>query len=177
MPARGLAACGRPAWEVTREDVDRVVGELAAQGLAASTRRLYVQVFKNFHAFLVAGKAVAIEAAFGIRLADPVDEFNAARHVGADSVRGCPCDPAAGSPRSRTYSGQRRRGRHRLPVFAQVRDHVEVQAGAVCKTVGSAYVGSNPTPATTWENGPIAAETRPGGPFSSCPAVCHLVAL
>ena len=26
--------------------------------------------------------------------------------------------------------------------------------GAVCKTVGSAYVGSNPTPATTSENGP-----------------------
>jgi Phage integrase, N-terminal SAM-like domain len=52
--ARFLVACGRPAWEVTREDVDRVVGELAAQGLAASTRRLYVQVFKNFHAFLVA---------------------------------------------------------------------------------------------------------------------------
>ena len=51
---RFLAACGCPAWEVTREDVDRVVGELAAQGLAASTRRLYVQVFKNFHAFLVA---------------------------------------------------------------------------------------------------------------------------
>jgi hypothetical protein len=25
---------------------------------------------------------------------------------------------------------------------------MEVQAGAVCKTVGSAYVGSNPTPAT-----------------------------
>jgi hypothetical protein len=24
--------------------------------------------------------------------------------------------------------------------------------GAVCKTVGSAYVGSNPTPATTSEN-------------------------
>jgi integrase family protein with SAM-like domain len=83
--ARFLAACGRPAWEVTREDVDRVVGELAAQGLAASTRRLYVQVFKNFHAFLVARKAAAIEAAFGVRLADPVDEFNAARHVGADS--------------------------------------------------------------------------------------------
>src|ERR1700730_12643856 len=40
--------------------------------------------------------------------------------------------------------------------------------GAVCKTVGSAYVGSNPTPATTCENGPLAAETRPGGPFPSC---------
>src|SRR5580704_12490626 len=39
--------------------------------------------------------------------------------------------------------------------------------GAVCKTVGSAYVGSNPTPATTCENGPLAAETRPGGPFLS----------
>ena len=36
---RFLAACGRPAWEVTPEDIDRVVGELAAQGLAASTRR------------------------------------------------------------------------------------------------------------------------------------------
>ena len=31
---------------------------------------------------------------------------------------------------------------------------------AVCKTVGSAYVGSNPTPATTSENAPLAAETR-----------------
>ena len=75
---------------MTREDVDRVVGELAAQGLAASTRRLYVQVFKNFHAFLVARKAAAIEAAFGVRLADPVDEFNAARHVGADSPSATP---------------------------------------------------------------------------------------
>src|SRR5208337_2289577 len=43
--------------------------------------------------------------------------------------------------------------------------------GAVCKTVGSAYVGSNPTPATTCENGPLAAETRPGGPFRSCHGV------
>ena len=87
---RFLAACGRPAWEMTREDVDRVVGELAAQGLAASTRRQYVQAFKNFHRFLVARKAAAIEAAFGIRLADPVDEFNAARHVGADSPSASP---------------------------------------------------------------------------------------
>lgn len=78
---RFLAACGRPAWEVTREDVDRVVGELAAQGLAASTRRLYVQAFKNFHVFLVARKAAAIEGAFGVRLADPLDEFNAARQL------------------------------------------------------------------------------------------------
>ena len=44
------------------------------------------------------------------------------------------------------------------------------RGGEVCKTVGSAYVGSNPAPATS-ENGPLAAETRPGGPFPSCRAV------
>src|SRR5206468_12437850 len=52
-----------------------------------------------------------------------------------------------------------------------------MQAGAVCKTVGSAYVGSNPTPATTCENGPLAAETRPGGPFRSCHAMYQRVSL
>ena len=74
---RFLAARGRPAWEVTAEDVDRVVGELVAQGLATATRRGYVQAFKGFHRFLVARKAAEIEAVFGVRLADPVDEFNA----------------------------------------------------------------------------------------------------
>ena len=39
----------------------------------------------SFHRFLVARKAAEIEASFGVRLADPVDEFNAARHVGNDS--------------------------------------------------------------------------------------------
>jgi integrase/recombinase XerD len=87
---RFLAACGRPAWEVTCEDVDRVVAGLAAQGLAASTRRGYVQAFKSFHAFLVTRKAAEIEAAFGVRLVDPVDEFNAARHVGVDSPSATP---------------------------------------------------------------------------------------
>jgi integrase/recombinase XerD len=49
-----------------------------------------VQTFKGFHAFLSARKATAIEAAFGIRLADPVDEFNAAHHVSADSPAASP---------------------------------------------------------------------------------------
>ena len=49
----------------------------------------------------------------------------------ADNVRGCPCDPAAGSPRVRTHSGQRRCGKPHLVVFAQVTGHMEVQAGAV----------------------------------------------
>jgi integrase/recombinase XerD len=42
---RTLAALGRPAWEVTPEDIDRVVGELTVAGRAASTRRGYVQTF------------------------------------------------------------------------------------------------------------------------------------
>ncbi len=83
---RVLNLLGRPAWEVTVEDVDRVVGQLAAGGLASSTRRGYVQAFKGFHRFLTARKAVEIETLFGVRLACPVDEFNAARHVGDESA-------------------------------------------------------------------------------------------
>lgn len=82
---RFLTACGRPAWEVTRDDIDRVVGELATVGMATSTRRGYLSTFKGFFTFLCARKVVEIEAMFGMRLADPVDEFNAARHVGTDS--------------------------------------------------------------------------------------------
>ncbi|AWK76537.1 recombinase (plasmid) [Rhodococcus oxybenzonivorans] len=82
---RMLAALGRPVWEVTAADVDRVVGELASSGRSVSTRRNYVQVFKGFHRFLEVRKAAEIEAAFGVRLACPLDEFNAARHVGDDS--------------------------------------------------------------------------------------------
>jgi hypothetical protein len=94
----------------------------------------------------------------------------------ADAVRGCPCGRAARSPRARTYSGQRRHSGHHPVAFPQVREYVEVQAGAGCKTVGSAYVGSNPTPATTCGNGPLAAETRPAGRFllvTPCIAVSH----
>jgi integrase/recombinase XerD len=83
---RVLATFGKPAWEVTREDVDRVVGSWAAAGIAASTRRTYVQAFKGFHEFLTARKAGEIEAAFGVRLESPLDEFNAARHVANDSA-------------------------------------------------------------------------------------------
>jgi len=66
----------------------------------------------------------------------------------ADGVRGCPCDVLSPCLRSRTYSGQRPYSGPRLVTFAQVRWYIEVQAGEYCKTVGSAYVGSNPTPAT-----------------------------
>ena len=59
---RMLALLGCPAWEATADDIDRVVGALAASGLAASTRRGYVQAFKGFHRFLAARKAAEIEA-------------------------------------------------------------------------------------------------------------------
>jgi hypothetical protein len=36
----------------------------------------------------------------------------------------------------------------------QVRATFRVSLATPCKTVGTAYVGSNPTPATTCENGP-----------------------
>ena len=45
-----------------------------------------------------------------------------------------------------------------------------------CKTVGSAYVGSNPTPATTCGNGPLVAKRAAGAVFllvTSCISVCH----
>lgn len=82
---RMLAALGRPVWEVTAEDVDRVVGELASSGRAVSTRRNYLQVFRSFHRFLEVRKAAEIEAAFGVRLGCPLDEFNTGRHVSDDS--------------------------------------------------------------------------------------------
>jgi hypothetical protein len=87
--------------------------------------------------------------------------------------RGCPSIWRQGSPGARTYGVQRVCCKRHLASFAQVRGHVGVWAGAGCKTVGSAYVGSNPTPATSCENGPPAAETRPGGPLPTCHATCQ----
>ena len=81
---RFLELLAIPAWEAGTDDVDRVVAVLVARGMAASTRRGYVQAFKDFHRFLVARKAAEIEATFGVLMDVPVDEFNAARHVGND---------------------------------------------------------------------------------------------
>ena len=61
------------------------VARLSVQGLAASTRRGYVQAFKAFHAFLVARKAGEIEAVFGVRLVNPVDESTRPGMPAADS--------------------------------------------------------------------------------------------
>ncbi len=82
---RFLSMLAVPAWEAGPHHVDNVVAQLVAKGMASSTRRGYVQAFKDFHRFLVIRKAAEIEASFGVVLVDPVDEFNASRHVGNDS--------------------------------------------------------------------------------------------
>lgn len=82
---RFLVILDVPAWEAGPDDIDRVVATLVVKGIAPSTRRGYVQAFKNFHRYLTARKAAEIEATFGVCMSDPVDEFNAARHVGNDS--------------------------------------------------------------------------------------------
>ena len=68
------------AWEVTREDIDRVVGSGRGgpRGLDPAGVRADLQGFPRF---LHARKAGEIEAVFGVRLVCPVDEFNASRHV------------------------------------------------------------------------------------------------
>ncbi|MFD3467977.1 hypothetical protein ACFWWM_16690 [Streptomyces sp. NPDC058682] len=44
---RTLTAPGRPAWDVTPEDIDRVVGDLALAGRTASTRREHAQTSRG----------------------------------------------------------------------------------------------------------------------------------
>lgn len=91
LPAldRFLGRCGGPVWEVSRDDIDRVMAELADAGLARSTRMGYLQVFKNFHAFVLSRFGGEIERRFGVAMAEPVDAFNGVRHVanGAEASR------------------------------------------------------------------------------------------
>ena len=90
-------------------------------------------------------------------------------------LRPCPCAPEPGAHGRVAEGGgpEPHRGTHtRRSAAYGSRGRTEV-----CKTVGSAYVGSNPTPATTCENGPLPGNSRLRGPFLLCPAMCHLVAL
>ena len=82
---RFLALADKPAWEITEDDVDRVIAALVKRGVTQTTRRGYVQAFRGFFAFLEARKAVEIEALFGCRLRDPLDRFNSARHVTSET--------------------------------------------------------------------------------------------
>ncbi len=88
----------------------------------------------------------------------------------SDAVRGRPCHSRP-FPCGHGHMTDRDELEVRLIDICARQNNVLILGQAVCKTVGSAYVGSNPTPATTCENGPLAAETRPGGPFPSCHVV------
>jgi len=78
---RFLARCGRSVWEVSRDDIDRVMTDLADGGLAASTRSGYLQIFKGFYAFVEQRHAVEVEQRFGVVMVNPVDGFNSPTHV------------------------------------------------------------------------------------------------
>src|SRR5712691_3552100 len=74
-----------------------------------------------------------------------------------------PCDgPAPGSLSFTVPSNAAARGR--LPEWPK---------GTVCKTVGSAYDGSNPSPATTSENGPWAGVSPTSRAVVPCVILCH----
>src|ERR1700746_1346342 len=60
------------------------------------------------------------------------------------------------------------------PFFGTARGRLpEWPKGAVCKTVGSAYDGSNPSPATTCENGPLAGDTPALRAVACCVILGH----
>jgi site-specific recombinase XerD len=70
-------------WLVGRDDIDRVMAELADAGVASSTRAGYLQVFKGFYAFMEARHAVEVQQRFGVVMVNPVDMFNSPVHVGS----------------------------------------------------------------------------------------------
>ena len=82
---RFLALAGKPAWELTAHDVDRIVTTLVERGTGPVTRRDYVTTFRQFFAYVQARHATEIERRFAVRLTDPLDRFHAGRHVTNDS--------------------------------------------------------------------------------------------
>ena len=70
-------------WQVSRDDIDRVMADLSDGGLAASTRSGYLQIFKGFYAFVEARHGVEVEQRFGVVMVNPVDAFNSPVHVGS----------------------------------------------------------------------------------------------
>src|ERR1700691_1387214 len=76
-----------------------------------------------------------------------------------------------------TDAGRTERGFHAIG-NGKIRTSVAIPMGRdrlTVKPVGSAYVGSNPTPANTCENGPLAANSRAGGRFFSVPVCLTLL--
>ncbi|MFE2554354.1 tyrosine-type recombinase/integrase [Streptomyces sp. NPDC059355] len=89
--ARALGRFDCPVWEVEAEDVDEMLHALAVAGLAAGTRRQYLQMLRAFHTFVVQRYAVQVRALFGVPVGDGgLDRFNRVRHAGDDAAVGPP---------------------------------------------------------------------------------------
>ena len=68
-------------WEMSPEAMDTVLSGLVRRGLSVSTRRKYAAELAGFHRFVRLRKGPVVESVFGVRMVDPIDEFNAAQHV------------------------------------------------------------------------------------------------
>jgi len=78
-----------------------------------------------------------------------------------------------GPASARTYDGQDWARRPVPAIKPQVRRHMTASGQAVCKTVGLAYDGSNPSPATTSENGPRPGVSPASQTVVRCVILCH----
>ena len=120
----------------------RIAGRQQVHGLAAAAESLSKAGVGGSPArWCSRGRSLAGEPGAGGAPACGFGELDGAVHT-------CTRDRRRGWPGVRTYGGQRCCSGHRQVAFAHVTGYAEVEAGAGCKTVGSAYVGSNPTPAT-----------------------------
>ncbi|MGW0550101.1 tyrosine-type recombinase/integrase [Streptomyces altiplanensis] len=89
--ARVLGRFDCPVWAVEADDVDEMLHALAVAGLAAGTRRQYLQMLRAFHAFVAQRHAAQIRAAFGVSVGGGgLDRFNRVRHAGDDAAVGLP---------------------------------------------------------------------------------------
>ncbi|MFJ8162533.1 tyrosine-type recombinase/integrase [Streptomyces sp. NPDC096136] len=80
-----------PVWAVKAEDVDEMFHALVVEGLAAGTRRQYLQVLRDFHAFVAQRYGAQVRARFAVSVGDGgLDRFNRVRHAGDDAAMGPP---------------------------------------------------------------------------------------
>ncbi|MFF8513368.1 tyrosine-type recombinase/integrase [Streptomyces sp. NPDC015492] len=89
--ARVLGRFDCPVWAVEADDVDEMLHALAVAGLAAGTRRQYLQMFRDFHGFVARRYAAQVPALFGAPVGDGgLDRFNRVRHAGDDAAVALP---------------------------------------------------------------------------------------
>ncbi|MET9324971.1 tyrosine-type recombinase/integrase [Streptomyces sp. NPDC003038] len=89
--ARVLARFDCPVWALEPDDVDEMLHALAVAGLAAGTRRQYLQMMRTFHGFVAQRYEAQVRAAFGVAVGSGgLDRFNRVRHAGDDAPTGLP---------------------------------------------------------------------------------------